>query len=289
MRPKFSLMEIIRDAPQIVVVDVGASTIEGVTEPYRYLVERGGARVIGFEPDVEQCEKLVATADPKSTFLPYFIGDGESAVFHETNWGYTSSLYPPNTPLLRRFQDLNEVTELVSTRAVQTRRLDDIPEISAMDFLKVDVQGAELSVLKGAKRLLENCLTVQTEVEFVQLYKDQPLFADVDSHLRANRFQFHRFVSMGSRCFKPLKVSNDPNTGLQHLWADAVYVRDFMAFDRLSTGQLKKLAVILHDIFGSVDMCMTVLVELHRREATLPDVREAYFKRLSETTSATAT
>jgi len=288
MRPQFSVTEIIRDAPQIAVVDVGASPIEGVTESYRYLVERGGARVVGFEPDAEQYRELAASGDPGYTYLPYFIGDGENGVFHETNWGYTSSLYPPNTPLLRRFQDMNEVTELVSKRPVQTRRLDDIPEVPAMDFLKIDVQGAELSVFKGAKRLLANCLAIQTEVEFVRLYKDQPLFADVDSHLRANGFQFHRFVSMGSRCFKPMKVSNDLNTGLQLLWADAVYIRDFMAFDKLSPDQLKKLAIILHDLFGSVDMCMTALVELHRRAATTPDVRDAYFRRLSETTSPDA-
>ena len=47
--------------------------------------------------------------------------------------------------------------------------LDDL-DISANDFIKIDVQGGELSVLKGAARTLSSILGVEAVVEFIPLY-----------------------------------------------------------------------------------------------------------------------
>ena len=45
----------------------------------------------------------------------------------------------------------------------------------------------------------------------------------------------------------------------QRLWADVVYVRDFMALDALSTEKLIKMAVILNDVYQSFDLCYVIL------------------------------
>jgi hypothetical protein len=50
----------------------------------------------------------------------------------------------------------------------------------------------------------------QTEVEFVPLYTNQPLFAEVDIALRELGFVFHRFGGMAGRTMKPLVVSANP-------------------------------------------------------------------------------
>ncbi|NBY67783.1 MAG: hypothetical protein EBQ58_02855 [Betaproteobacteria bacterium] len=52
------------------------------------------------------------------------------------------------TPLLEKFNMLHEMTTPVAQHAVQTKRLDDIPELGDVDFMKLDVQGSELSVLQ---------------------------------------------------------------------------------------------------------------------------------------------
>jgi len=232
MHVKFSLLEILSEPPEIVVVDVGASIIEGEVDRYMPLVDRKAARVIGFEPDADERNKLKTRYPDGRIYLPYFIGRGGAATFHQTNWIYTGSLLDPNTPLLDHFQALNDVTRLVGKHAIQTHRLDDISEVDAMDFLKLDVQGGELAAFEGAERLLRDCLVIQTEVEFVQLYKDQPLFADVDKFLRARGFQFHRFLGFGSRCFKPfLAMDNAAVTGSQQIWSDAVYAGTSCASD----------------------------------------------------------
>lgn len=254
----FSLLEFFPDPDLITVLDIGAALSE---EPvYEKLLASGRARLIGFEPDPAECRTLAETYGPPYRFFPYFIGDGKPASFHETNWVLTGSLYEPNTPLLEKFQNLSELVTPVARHPVETRRLDDIAEIGDVDFLKIDVQGAELTIFENAERILGKCLLIQTEVEFVELYRQQPLFADVDRHLRSRGFQFHAFQGFGTRAFKPSLRDKNPNLGFrQLLWADAVYVRDWMRLDSLPPLKLSRLAILLHDIMQSYDLCHVVL------------------------------
>ena len=263
----FSLLEFFPGPDLITVLDIGAAL--GEQPIYEKLIASGRARLIGFEPDPAECRTLAATYGEPHRFFPYFIGDGKPACFHETNWVLTGSLYEPNTPLLEKFQNLAELVTPVAKHTVATRRLDDIAEIDDVDFIKIDVQGAELSIFENAERLLGECLLIQTEVEFVELYKQQPLFADVDRYLRSRGFQFHTLQGAGTRPFKPLIRNKDHNLGFrQLLWADAVYVRDWMRLDALSPLKLSRLAILLHDIMQSCDLCLVVLQALDRHSGT---------------------
>src|ERR1700733_10279150 len=109
----------------------------------------------------------------------------------------TSSLFEPNMDLLLKFQNLGELVQVEKTHAVEARRLDDMPELEGTDFLKVDVQGAELMVFEGAARILENALVVDTEVQFVPLYKGASQFGEIDSFLRSKGFLLHRLMQSG--------------------------------------------------------------------------------------------
>merc|ERR1712083_1207607 len=122
-----------------------------------------------------------------------------------------------------------------------TKRLDDLlPELfGSIDFLKLDVQGYELAVLQGAETALRDVLVLHTEVEFVEMYEKQPLFAEVDQFLRRAGFVFHRFASIHGRPMKPVHVTANPLQPIsQQLWADAVYIRDFWELQRHSKQQL---------------------------------------------------
>lgn len=246
--------------PRIDVVDVGAMWLGGDSVAYGPLVKSGLARVIGFEPVAAECDKLNAMGLPNQTYLPYFVGDGSRRTFHLTNKPMTSSLYEPNTRLLSRFQVLEELTRTVEVSDVQTRRLDDIREIANIDFIKIDVQGAELDVIRGGEQALKNTVVIQTEVEFVPMYKGQPLFGDVDAALRAQGFLLHSFISMAGRAFKPFMVPESPHRPLrQNLWADAVYVKDFDNLGVLTPEQLLKMAAILHEVYSSWDLASLAL------------------------------
>lgn len=246
--------------PTINIVDIGAMFDAEDPAPFAQLVQAGIAKIVGFEPQQDECDKLNAMVGHGCRYLPYAIGDGRNCAFYICNSPMSSSLYEPNTPLLERFQNLENHMHVVKSADIQTHRLDEIKEIDDTDFLKLDVQGAELDVLTGATRVLSDAVLVQTEVEFVPMYKDQPLFAEVDQHLRRQGYLFHKFAGTAGRTFKPLVVENDINKTLsQTMWADAVYVRDFMALDRLSPEKLLKLAVILHLQYTSFDLALEAL------------------------------
>jgi hypothetical protein len=146
--------------------------------------------------------------------------------------------------------------------------LDDVAEIRSQgcDLLKIDTQGSEAEIISHASETLKRCLIVQTEVEFVPLYEDQPLFAEVDQLLRGHGFMFHRFLGISGRAYSPVMVNGDPNRALsQMLWSDAVYVPDLSRLDTLEPVALLKLAALLHEIYGSLDLCHVVLVAYDRR------------------------
>jgi len=158
--------------------------------------------------------------------------------------------------------------------------LDDIPEVAGTDYLKLDTQGAELLILQGAQRLLQDVMVVHTEVEFVSIYKGQPLFAEVDQFLRQQGFVFHRFAGMQGRTFKPLIADGNLSAALsQTLWSDAIYVKDFMRLAELPTAKLLKLAVILHENYKSLDLVSVVLEDIDKKEGTI--LQPTYLKRFS--------
>lgn len=262
----FSLSKLLGKAcPTIDIVDVGAMALSDQPE-YAPILKSAPTRLVGFEPVQAECDKLNAGKHKNRTYLPYFIGDGRDRTFHLTNFSMTSSLYEPDTALLKRFNNLEELTQVVKTFPVKTSRLDDIPEITNIDLLKIDIQGAELDCFRGASRLLANCLMVWTEVEFIPMYKDQPLFGDVDTELRKHGLLLHCFAGLSGRTFKPLVMGNNINEPLrQVIWTDATYVRNFMTFDTLSEDQMLKLAVLLHDLAGSYDMCQLLLQHYDRK------------------------
>jgi len=240
--------------PKLTFVDIGAMSLG--TEPYAALVDQGIGTVIGFEPLPEECEILNQKQNNSGhLFLPYAIGDGSTGVFNICNYPMTSSLFKPNMPLLEMFQNLAELTQVIRSEPVTTKRLDDIAEVSEADYLKMDAQGAELAILQGARRLLEQVMIVHTEVEFVPMYVGQPLFADVDTELRRQGFLLHRFQSMAGRPFKPFTLDNSQNSPIsQVLWADVVYVKDFTKFDVLPPRKLLKMAIMLHELYQSYDL-----------------------------------
>lgn len=251
------------------IVDVGAMDVEGLTPPYASLLAvPGAARLTGFEPVPEECAKLNARAAPGRRFLPYFVGDGSEGVFRTCDPPMTSSLYEPNLDLCDRFFALSEVMKVVKREPVKTTRLDDMSDLTQIDYLKMDIQGGELNALRGGDRILRDALVIDVEVEFVPLYRDQPLFGDVDRQLREMGFCFHGFPGgrVAGRAMRPLShPTEDSATYGQVLWADVVYVRDFTRFDKLSPEQLLKLAMVMNDVYSAPDMAAHALMERDRR------------------------
>lgn len=261
----FTFQEFIGEPLAITIVDVGAASMGEGSDAYAALTGYAGTTLYGFEPNEEACRVRNAQATRNQKFLPYFIGDGSARTFHECENPLTSSLYEPDAELLARFQRLD--LPVRNRVPVQTTRLDDAG-LPAVDFLKLDIQGGELDAIRGGPRVLADALVVHTEIEFVPMYKGQPLFGDVDVALRAHGFMFHQFIGLFSRQYRPVMYRNDPFAeGSQLLFAEAaVYVRDLAQMDRAPRGQVLKLVAVLHDVYRSYDLAAHLLERLDARE-----------------------
>ena len=84
--------------------------------------------------------------------------------------------------MLRRFPH-PERFETVRVVRLKTETLDDqlaANAVNDVDFLKLDTQGTELAILEGARRVIEReALGFEVEVEFLPLYRDQPVLVQV--------------------------------------------------------------------------------------------------------------
>ncbi|MCP4459385.1 MAG: FkbM family methyltransferase [Cytophagales bacterium] len=185
------LIEVLNEELLLDIVDVGASKLEGDADPvYEKLLNSGLAHLIGFEPNINALDELNKTKSSNETYLPYALGDGKK---HTLNicaaWGMTSIL-EPNYELLNYFHGFTEWAKITSKTVVETKRLDDIQQIKNIDFIKLDVQGAELLILENAPKFLEKCLAIHTEVEFLEMYKNQPLFSEIELFLKKERIHF---------------------------------------------------------------------------------------------------
>lgn len=267
VRPWFDFLEL--DRP-LRCLDGGAMSLTSQPEPWVRWAQEGCAEVIGFEPQPEECERLTKAAAGLGggvRYLPVALGDGEEHTLHITNAPMTSSLFAPARATVDLFPALGELMQVERRQTLRTSRLDDLEEVRPADFLKLDVQGAELMVLQQAKVTLADVAVVQCEVEFVELYEGQPLMADVDAFLRSQGFCFLKFASLHGRPFKPLHLEAHPNRSIsQLLWADAVYVRDVGKRAQWSQRQLQAAAFLLHELYKAFDLVSLLLGELDGRQ-----------------------
>ncbi len=119
--------------------------------------------------------------------------EANSVNMNQNAYGPSSSILG----MLQRHKDIWPKTEESSIIEVEMKTLDQIYQQEKFEspaVLKIDVQGYELQVLKGATNFLKICNLVQLEVLFEPLYKDQAEFAELASFLSVYGFKFKDFV-----------------------------------------------------------------------------------------------
>lgn len=263
--PDPTFRALVADAPRIKVIDIGANPIDA-DPPYAAMLRAGAAEVVGFEPNRAALDLLNARKGPLERYFPHAVGDGQRHCLHICQAPGMTSLLEPDPAVLALFHGFPDWGRVLSTEPVDTIRLDDVPETAGADLLKLDIQGAELMVLRHAEARLRDAVVIQAEVEFLPLYRDQPLFSDIDMFLRARGFVLHRFFPAVSRAVQPMVVNADPYAGLgQLVWADAVFIRDFARLDALDDRQLLAMAAILHDCYAAFDIAFRLVAEHDRR------------------------
>jgi FkbM family methyltransferase len=154
------------------VLDVGANCGQFA----RHLRAIGyHGKIISFEPVPDEFAKLRRSFsnDPAWSGQPIALGK-------ETG---TLQLKIPELTVLSSFLDIKESLE-VRTQEVEVRRLDELfpslfPKSPAPKvFLKMDTQGYDLNVFRGAEGCINEIRGLVSEISVQPSYKDQPGYLD---------------------------------------------------------------------------------------------------------------
>lgn len=171
------------------VLDVGANTGQFGLELRRQLGYRG--RIVSFEPLSAAYVKLRQSAhgDFDWHVLNVALGDapGPKAIHVAANSESSSIL-----DMLALHLEAAPKSRYAGEETVQVEKLDSIFEENCTDskniYLKIDTQGYEAEVLRGAEKSLERIDTIQVEMSLAPLYAGQALFDDLYADLRSKGY-----------------------------------------------------------------------------------------------------
>jgi len=125
---------------------------------------------VGFEPDPVEFERLQLLPSypwKSTTILPHGIGGhtGRQTLYIPTD-PQSASLLKHNAAIGEKF-DKPQFFEIELTEDIQTLCLKDALEKTAfgsIDFMKIDIEGAELAVFKSSPEAMNDVLAVKTEI-----------------------------------------------------------------------------------------------------------------------------
>jgi 2-O-methyltransferase len=195
------------------VVDAGASDgritrrlLRAFPQATAYLFEPNPA----YAPALREYSERDPRVKPQALALADRAGELD---FYETASCGACSLLKPARELAENFPQeaaLHRVTH------VPTVRLDDWAQqnnISSIEVMKLDIQGAELAACRGGREVLgRSTLLIYTEACFRRLYEGGAVFGEIDTFLR----------DLGFVLYSLYKPKSDPHGFLS--WANALYL-----------------------------------------------------------------
>jgi len=190
-----------------IIFDVGAHTGETI-ERFRKLYSK--STIHSFEPQIDSFQKLKKFSNDQTVLNNFALGEkNEIKKFYINKNDSTSGFYKFTNKM---FADHNNYSE-----NIQIKTLDQYVEernIENIDILKIDVQGYEDNVLKGAIKTLTNKIKIlELEIIFIDYYEKKSSFYNLESIIKPLGFELYTISS---------PVLDESSDRLK--WLDAIYI-----------------------------------------------------------------
>ena len=223
----------------LVVVDVGAR--KGFEKHWDYYKDQ--CRLFGFEPNEDSFKEcLERKSNEQTTYYPFAldIEKGERDFYH-TSYLSSCGFYKPDKKIVKRFgsEDVFNITHITKVNTIDLDSIALEVGLPNIDFIKLDTEGSELDILKGAEKALKSSvLGLSIEVEFLRMYLDQPLFPEVDQYLQSLNFELYD-LDLNRRTRKALAPHGVSRLDLgQLVQGQALYFRN--AIDELDSPETRR-------------------------------------------------
>lgn len=244
---------------KITVLDIGS--LDGFSEIWNKLEDK--VELIGVDPfELENIRKGVFGR--KEIMLKNIVSDRdkENVDFFISKNKHASSLFKENTKLITRFH-AGRYGEIIGSEKVSVKEISKLLNnynITKFDFLKIDVEGSELDIMKNLKTILEkDCLGVLTECFFQQYHFDRPLFSEVEIYLRSLGYKvfdisLEKWGRLNNPIPYPVNHHGQINGGNgQVMFANVLFLKDpILDENSLTEEQIQKL-IILSALFNQMD------------------------------------
>ncbi len=207
----------------MVIFDVGAHFGQSIDYLKKFFPQ---SEILSFEPDPDSFQKLSEARLPGVRYFNLALSDRDGeATFYRNRISHTNSLLRVNADsrdsialsTAREAEKKELLSHLNKDITVRTARLDTFCRnacIEEIDLLKIDVQGAEATVLSGSTSMLLRTRVVVVEVSFFDYYEKSSSFLEVEQLL----------APAGFRLFSISEISNNPMNGRTD-WAEVIYSR----------------------------------------------------------------
>jgi FkbM family methyltransferase len=206
--------DLIGNKEDLCIFDVGAHYGETTI---RYKGVFPDARIYSFEPFIEAADKFLhntTTYHSISLFKHGFSNEIGVSKFYVNASDATNSLL--NSTLINSWVD--NATKNNGTINIKIDTIDNFCEqnsINKIDILKLDVQGGEMLALEGAIQMLSSkkINLIFMEVEYIEIYKSQPLFHDMTAFLA--KYGYRLFGIYDTQWLENGQIA----------WSDAIFLK----------------------------------------------------------------
>jgi FkbM family methyltransferase len=248
----------------ITLVDVGsAGGLNTRWQPFEPLLSS-----ILFDP--RESEATGRFGRGQTRVYPVALGEQQGeAQLYLTGMANMSSFLRPDPAVFARYGKKEADAAVTSVESVPIERLDELARRDGFraDILKVDTQGSELIVLKGAEETLRSVVFAEIEASFFRRYENQPLLADVEEHMKDRGFELidllklKRYRASNSLGIRNVAVRDGDRSG-RVAYCDAIFLRNedsILQMAREDGGASLLRAVVALIAYGKADMAARLL------------------------------
>ena len=243
---------------ELSLIDIGAA---GGIHPRWGDLSNPQTSVLMFEPEAKAFEEMDGVQTGRIKILPIALSDvSTNRTLHIARKGMCSSLHERNFDFVNRFPE-KERFEIIGEEEMPTEPLDENvakQDFGPIDFIKIDVEGHENSVIASGKNTLSQAIGIEAEMLFAPLFIGGATFCD----------QHKSYTEMGYELYDLQRYywkreigKNMPSTG-QIIYCNGLYLKspENIIKDEFTDARRVRAALRVYASFGLFDLVKELLV-----------------------------